>query len=114
MAVGKSFKGTLSGLEVGSKVMFIADQIDQTAISILLEDYHRIFETQELNFESHILDGDISGLIKSSDCALFLVSNRIWDTIPEKVKEMPNVIRPLIEFDRSSVEESKVSMGITG
>lgn len=114
MAIGKSFKQTISGLEAGSKVMFIADKIDQTAISLLLEDYRRVFEVQELDFESHMLDGDISDLLKSNDYALFIVSNRIWDAVPEKLKEMPTVIRPLIEFDLSSVEESKVSMGITG
>jgi DNA-binding transcriptional regulator YhcF (GntR family) len=117
MRYGKSFNQRLRKLGTGSKVMFIADQIDQTAIKLLLEDYHRVFAEQQLQFVAHIFNDDnddIEDLIKSDGYALRIVSNRIWNHIPQKIQKMPNVTRPIIEFDLSSVEESKTSMGITG
>ncbi|MBI2823009.1 MAG: GntR family transcriptional regulator [Acidobacteria bacterium] len=112
MTYGNALKEELNSLRPGSKVMFIGDDVDNSAMPLILEDYKRAFPNQHLEVVSYRAKDSVRRLIKSNKYAKFIVSNRIWDTIPAEIQKRPDVIRPVLDFDPSSIEESKIDMGI--
>lgn len=112
MTYGAALKEELGRLPKGAKVMFVADDVDKSAMPLVLEDYKRAFPDQHLEVVLHSSRNGVARLIKSNTYAKFIVSNRIWDKIPPEVQGLPTVIRPILEFDPASIEESKIEMGI--
>jgi len=111
MTLGDETKKKLNQLPAGSKVVFIFDEADQPRLGLILEDYRRAFEEHHLDFVSRSVK-DLPRVMKSDDFAEVLVSNRIWQSIGEDIQHAYNVTHPIMEFDPSSIEESKMQLGI--
>lgn len=111
MLIGEETKRELNSLPRRSKVMFIFDQGDQSGLSLILEDYRRAFADHELEFVSRS-GKDITRLAKSRGVAKIIISNRIWNSIPKETREAEKVTQHIMKFDPSSIEESKMQLGI--
>jgi hypothetical protein len=92
-------------------VVFIFDEQDQSTLSLILEDYRKAFVDHHLEFVSRSVN-DLPHIEKADGFAKILVSNRIWNSIPEEAQQALNATHPIMEFDASSIEESKMQLGI--
>jgi len=111
MKFGEETKHELSQLAEGSKVIFIFDEQDQSTLSLILEDYRKAFADHHLEFVSRSVN-DLPRIAKADGFAKVLVSNRIWNSIPKETQRALNATHPIMEFDASSIEESKMQLGI--
>jgi hypothetical protein len=60
----------------------------------------------------HSRVGDPGRFMRFSKDDLVLFSNRLWNSIPEKVKRNPRVTRPLMEIDLSTLESVRIRAGV--
>jgi hypothetical protein len=111
MMLSEKTKNELNALPTGSKVIFIFDEKDQATLSLILEDYRKTFADHHLEFISRS-DRDIKSVLRGDAYTELLVSNRIWNSIPEEIRRARNVTHPVMEFDPSSIEESKTQFGV--
>ena len=117
MSLGERTRKELHQLRRGSRVMFIFDQTDKAGLDLILTDYTKIFLDQKLDFVARFTKDPKQGimnLVKEDEFAKVLVSNRLWKNVAEEVRQMPKVTRPVMDFDISSIEESKIQLGIIG
>ncbi len=110
MMLGEQTKEELGHLPEGAKVAFVFDEQDESRLSMILEDYRRAFADRKLVFVSRSLK-DFKKT-KLNGYAKLIISNRIWNDIPKTTKKSSNITHPIVEFDSSSVEESKMQLGI--
>ncbi len=111
MRLGEETKQEINQLPEGSKVVFVFDEQDQSTLGLILEDYRKAFEDHHLEFVSRSVK-DLQRVVKSNSFAKVLVSNRIWNSVPKDVRRSSNITHPIMEFDPSSIEESKMQLGI--
>jgi GntR family transcriptional regulator len=111
MMLGEQTKKELSQLPEGAKVAFIFDVQDESRLSMILEDYRKAFADRKLVFVSRSVN-DFKSRMKLNGYARLIVSNRIWNDIPKTRKKASNITHPIMEFDSSSLEESKMQLGI--
>jgi hypothetical protein len=111
MMLSEQTKEELNRLPEGSKLAFIFDERDQSRLSLILEDYRRAFADHKLEFASRSVK-DFKNLTKLNGFAKLLVSNRIWNNIPKEYQRASSITHPIMEFDPSSIEESKMQLGI--
>ena len=117
MEVSQDTRAELQGLPKGSRVMFILDQKDKSRLDLILTEYGKMFSDWQFNFVSRFVKDsklDISKLTKRDGFAKILVSNRLWSDTAEEIRQLPKVVQPIMEFDLSSIEESKIQLGIIG
>jgi GntR family transcriptional regulator len=103
----------LSELLPQAKILFLYDSRDQSATPLIIEDYRRAHTEKELQFVSRPVK-DIARQIKAEEFAMIIISNRIWATLPEEIRQAKKVTHPILDFDPSSVEESRMQLGIIG
>jgi GntR family transcriptional regulator len=111
MRLSEETKNELSRLPLGSKVVFIFDEEDETTLGLILEDYKRAFADHNLEFSSCSVK-KVKAVVGRDGYAKLVVSNRIWNTIPNELRQAKNVTHPIMEFDPSSIEESKMELGV--
>jgi GntR family transcriptional regulator len=111
MRFSEKTKNELNQLPEGSKVMFIFDEQDQSTLGLILEDYKKAFADRNLEFTARSVK-EFPRLVKSKKPVTFLLSNRIRDSIPQKLKNAPGVTHSVMEFDPSSIEEARMQLGI--
>lgn len=117
MNLSERTRRELHQLPKGSRVMFIFDQTDKAGLDLILTDYSKMFSDRKLEFVARFVKGPRQGvrkLVNQDEFAKVLVSNRLWRNIVKEMRQMPKVTRPVMEFDISSIEESKTQLGIIG
>ena len=116
-------------------VHFTAEMIDQVmslprSSSVLLvaedEEYGRhgrqpFAEVYTEVFGKHAIEFAVRPVSSFSDLkeiggkngyALTIVSNSIWDRLPEAVRKIRGVTHPRVEIDRTSLERARMSAGV--
>jgi hypothetical protein len=111
MVLGEQTKEELHRLPQGAKVGFIFDEQDQARLSMILEDYRKVFADRRLEFVL-LPFKDFKNGTKLNSYAKLIVSNRIWNSIPKTKKDASMITHPVMEFDPFSLEESKRQLGI--
>jgi GntR family transcriptional regulator len=111
MLLGEDTKRILRGLPRRSKVMYLFDPRDTSALSLVLEDYKRAYPESELEFVPRPAK-DIARQIRSEDYGHFIISNRLWNSQPKEIRKTDRVTHPSMVFDLSSIEEAKMQLGI--
>ena len=117
MSLSEKTRKELQKLPEGSRVMFIFDQRDKVGLDLILTDYSKMFSDQKLDFVARFTKDPRQGirkLVKQDKFAGVLVSNRLWKNVAQEIRQMPKVTRPIMDFDVSSIEESKIQLGIIG
>ena len=111
MLLGEETKRILRALPKRSKVMYLFDPRDHSALALVLDDYRRAYPESELEFVARQAK-DIGRQVRSEDYAHFIISNRLWNSLPKEIKKSDRIAHPSMVFDLSSVEEAKMQMGI--
>jgi DNA-binding transcriptional regulator YhcF (GntR family) len=55
---------------------------------------------------------DLSSILADPRFCRVYVGNRIWDSLDEKTKQLPNVSHPGVEVDSESLQQAKVKLGL--
>ncbi len=55
---------------------------------------------------------NIASAAQSGGYTRVYIGNRIWASVPEEVKQLPNVGRPHVEIDSASLQQAKVKLGM--
>lgn len=55
---------------------------------------------------------DIASTARSGEYNRVYVGNRIWDSLTDAVKQIPNVSRPHVEIDNASLQQAKIKLGM--
>jgi DNA-binding transcriptional regulator YhcF (GntR family) len=55
---------------------------------------------------------DIRATAASGEYNRLYVGNRIWDSLPDSVKQFPTVSRPHVEIDTASLQQAKTKLGM--
>lgn len=105
----------LKALPPRSKVLLVADDRDFERHGQTFADaYKEAFRHQSLEFNvqpySEVKNLDKIG--RSKKYKLILISNRIWDSLPDKLKNIRTISHPRLEVDRTSLEKARVKAGI--
>jgi GntR family transcriptional regulator len=111
MFLGEETKKILRGLPKRSKVMYLFDARDHSALTLVLDDCKRAYPESELEFVARPAK-DIGRQVRSEDYAHIIISNRLWNSLPKEIKKSDRVTHPIMVFDLSSIEEAKMQMGI--
>jgi GntR family transcriptional regulator len=117
MSLSERTRKELQKLPAGSRIMFIFDQTDKAGLDLILTDYGKMFADQNLEFVARFTKDPEEGvkkMVKQNQFAKVLVSNRLWKNVAKEIRQMRKVSRPIMDFDKSSIEEAKTQLGIIG
>jgi DNA-binding transcriptional regulator YhcF (GntR family) len=99
----------------GSVVEIILDEHDFASYGgLILANYQRAFASKKLTFKVNALSTVplLKKRLKSGDCQMLVISNKLWDDMPADFKRMKNVTRPKMEFDGRASEQARLRAGI--
>jgi GntR family transcriptional regulator len=97
-----------------AKVVLVLDKEDYPALRFLLELYRKILinETSEITAVAFQSIKNLPKFVHSDSYTKMIFSNRIWDEIPEELKNSPRVTRPHMEVDLASLESARIQAGV--
>jgi GntR family transcriptional regulator len=96
-----------------ASVVLILDDRDYLSISLMLEPYHKIMNPSvRLSAMPLSKVSNLSRFVDSQKFHKVIISNRLWDDIPEAVKQHPRVTRPMMDVDLSSLESVRIAAGV--
>ena len=55
---------------------------------------------------------DLSNILASPEYRRVYVGNRIWDSLDESIRQLPNVSHPGVEVDSESLQQAKMKLGL--
>jgi GntR family transcriptional regulator len=98
----------------GSKILlaFHEQDLPHSGVSFL-KDLQRTFRGSGKSFETAAISDPkkLERLAKSKKYGLIFVGNPVWDTLPESIRKLPRLRRPVITLNRMEVEGVKSSLG---
>ena len=103
-----------SKLPRNSSVVFIFDDRDYPSLQLILQPYKQILTNASVSFTAKPLKKvrDLRALVKSRRFIRVVISNRLWETIPEEIRKMPSVTRAQMEIDPGSLEATRIKAGV--
>lgn len=99
----------------GSVVEIILDEHDFASYGgLILANYQRAFASKELTFKVNALTTipHLKKQLKSGDCQMLVISNKLWNDMPADFKRLKSVTRPKMEFDGRTSEQARLRAGI--
>jgi DNA-binding transcriptional regulator YhcF (GntR family) len=101
-------------LSAGASVALILDDRDYPSLSLILESYRRILVNPHVKLMALPLSrvSDLHRFVRSSKFDRVVVSNRIWDRVPDKLRKNRRLTRPLMEIDLASLESARIKAGV--
>ncbi|MDW8166878.1 MAG: GntR family transcriptional regulator [Acidobacteriota bacterium] len=102
-------------LREGSIVEIVLEERDFSSYGgLILANYQRTFAAKKVKFKvtSMTTVAELKRKLKSGDCHLLVISNRLWDKMPEDLKRLKMVTRPKMEFDARASEQARLRAGI--
>lgn len=105
---------TFRRLPANASIVLVVDDQDYPSLTLLLEGYRKILvdPSSKMNALPISQVPDPMRFVKSGKYNLVIFSNRIWDVIPERVRKLPRVTRPLMEIDLASLEGVRIRAGV--
>jgi hypothetical protein len=55
---------------------------------------------------------ELAGILADARFSRVYVGNRIWDSLDEETKHLPNISHPGVEVDSESLQQAKVKLGL--
>ena len=103
-----------SRLPARANLILVLDDDDYPSLSLLIDLYRKLLVKPRTNISACPLSKikDLPKFVKSSKYDKIIFSNRIWDTIPESLRNNPKVTRPHMEVDLSSLESARIHAGV--
>jgi DNA-binding transcriptional regulator YhcF (GntR family) len=97
-----------------SSVLFVFDDQDYPALQLIMQPYKQILTDPSVIFTAKPLSKirDLRALVKSARYRRVVISNRLWENIPEEIRHLPRVTRPQMEIDPSSLETARLEAGV--
>ncbi len=107
-------KETFRRLPSNANVVLAVSDSDYPSLALILEEYRKILVDPSVKMTARPISQipDPARFVKSKNYQLVIFSNRIWDEIPEKVKKMPRVTRPMMDIDLASLESIRIRAGV--
>lgn len=104
----------LRRLPPNANIVLVVDDQDYPSLTLLLESYRKILVDPSAKLTALPLSQvpDPMRFVKSGKYNMVIFSNRIWEAIPERVRKLPRVIRPLMEIDLASLESVRIRAGV--
>ena len=106
----------LKALPAGSRVLLVAEDHEyrRHGRQPFAEAYKQLFASANLDFTVRPISSfqTAAELGKTREYELTIVSNSIWERLPEAVRKLRNVTHPRMEVDRVSVEQARMSAGV--
>lgn len=96
-----------------SSVVLILDDHDYPSISLMLDPYHKIMDPSvKLSAMPISKVRNLEGFVNSKKYYKVIISNRLWEKIPESVRTSSRVTRPMMDVDFSSLENVRIAAGV--
>jgi GntR family transcriptional regulator len=105
----------ISSLTKGSTVLLLNDAEDFRRNGQAFADaYHEAFRKTGVRFvvKPATSNSTVKEATQSEDSALVVVSNVVWDRLPENLRKSAKLTRPTFDFDGASLEEARYKVGI--
>ena len=101
-------------LPANASVALVVDDRDHPSLTLILESYRKILVESTVRMAAIRRSEvpDLEAFVRAGKHHLVIFSNRIWDQIPDKVKKLPRVTRPLMEMDLASLESVRIRAGV--
>lgn len=99
----------------GAVVEIILDEHDFASYGgLILANYQRGFAAKKVTFKVRALTtiNDLVKRLKSGECQLMIMSNKLWDDLPTDFKRLKMVTRAKMEFDGRASEAARLRAGI--
>jgi len=102
------------GLARNSVVLLVVADSDYPVLSLIAKPYRDLLTDASVKFETYPLGKikNLYALARSGKYARIIISNRLWEDVPDKVKALPNVTRPHLQIDLRSLEEARMVAGV--
>lgn len=103
-----------SNLPHNSSVCFIFDDRDFPWLKLIAQPYKRILTHPSVQFIPKRLSKvkDITKLVRSRQYSRVVISNRLWENLPESIRKLPGITRPQLHIDPASLEEVRIKAGV--
>ena len=97
-----------------ANLILVLDDADYPSLSLLIDLYRKLLVKPGTNISASPLSKikDLHRLVKSTKYDKIIFSNRIWDAIPDNLKNNSKVTRPHMEVDLSSLESARIHAGV--
>ncbi|RMG50890.1 MAG: GntR family transcriptional regulator [Acidobacteria bacterium] len=117
--IGLKFTQTMideiNALRDGATVEIILDEHDFASYGgLILANYQRGFASKKVNFRVRPFTTveDVKRRLKSGQCQMILISNKLWPDMPASLRRMKMVTHPKMAFDGRSSEQARLRAGI--
>jgi GntR family transcriptional regulator len=113
-----SFTSTMLGefdrLPSRATVVLVLDDRDYPSLKLILESYRKVLVDPSVKLISlpYSKARNLNQLVKSGKYQKIIISNRVWDKLPDAVKNQPTVTRPQMEIDLASLESARIRAGV--
>jgi GntR family transcriptional regulator len=103
-----------SRLPRNSSVCFVFDDKDFPWLKLIAEAYKRILAEPSVKFVTRPLSKvkNVRSLAQSGRYSRILISNRVWENLPQSVRKLPRITRPQLHIDPTSLEEVRIKAGV--
>jgi GntR family transcriptional regulator len=114
LTFSSEMRDVLRRLPSNAEVALILADRDYPSRAIFLESYGQLLVNPSIKLttvpRSRIKD--LERFVKSTQYQKVIISNRIWDEVPESVKKHPRVTRAIMEIDLTSLESARIRAGV--
>ena len=114
LAFSESMISEFSKLPRNSSIVLILDDRDHPWLQLIAEPYKRLLSDPSVKFTTKPMSKvkDLARMVRSREYAKVLVSNRLWEQLPESIRHMPGITRPQLEIDLASLEDARIKAGV--
>lgn len=105
----------LRGVPAGSEILVLQSHDDYErhapVFRKMLED---AFHHRKIHFQMQEYRGEdqVRAALRSKKHARIMISNRVWESVPENLRRVPKVFRPQIHLSVESILEAQLEAGI--
>jgi DNA-binding transcriptional regulator YhcF (GntR family) len=116
--VGLTIEGAtareFASLHSGASVVYVLHDQDYPSLSLFVEPFRKLLRDQSIKIECIPLGKipKLTRLVQSKEHSLILFSNRLWDELPDSIKNHPKVARPKFTVDLGSLESVRIRAGV--
>ena len=103
-----------SRLPRNSSVCFIFDNLDYPWLQLIVEPYKQLLTRPSVQFTAQPFSKvkNIARFVQSGRYTRVVVSNRLWENLPESVRKLRGITRPQLHIDPASLEDARIKAGV--
>ena len=103
-----------SRLPRNSSVCFIFDDQDFPWLQLIVEPYRQLLTKPTVQFTAQPLSKvkNVARFVQSGRYTRVVVSNRLWENLPESVRKLRGLTRPQLHIDPASLELARIKAGV--